>query len=856
MWLFKKKIGRRRQELRRNMPASGPGLWQRICHAGGGWGVVLALALWAGAVALDVWPVDPLPYRAGQYVVDDVHSRVAFEVYAYQRHEELRAKARNSVPSHYRLNEALVRRVLDALAALPERCKALAAPADADAALKAQLGLTDQNAPAVLAAWTAYGEGEKREQLKTLVEALDRDLIDTETYGSPDKGDGETSPIGKEVVMVSSDPKGGPDVLRTRRSRWMISLADEPKLVRERIDVLAGAFPEDIRPGVVTCLASMLTREAMYTTDKAALADAKRLADATAKANRPHDTYAVGDLLVRASWRRTEGHSPGLTGSELTLLETEHNAFAGGIAREDRKRDGIDPLWFTARRIGGRACTVALAVLLLCFYICFYEKRIARNPWRGVAVVTTLLAMLAATKVLVNIGWANPLVCILPVLVATIIMTIAYNRRFALGLGAIMAAMIVLQLRADFGTFVLVLVPVSATVLQLDEIRTRNKLIGALSVAAVLVFLATWGMGLFAAVPVDFILSDSLWAAVSAVLAGLVAQAILPIIERVFRIATSMTLLEWCDASRPLMRRLAMESPGTHNHSLQLGSMCEAAADCIGARGLLARVGAYYHDIGKINKPEYFSENESGSASKHAKLSPAMSLLIIIGHVKDGVEMAREYGLPPVLHEFIATHHGTTLVQYFYHAAAEQRKSDSDRAPDEVEFRYPGPKPRSKETGILMLADAAESSVRAMAEPTPGRIENQVHAMVSRRLMDGQLDDCDLTLREVHLIETSLIKSLCGVYHSRIAYPTPAGEKPSAAELHPKQGNGKGNGNGSGESKGDAEEKDDKANGIKAREITPPVADDDVSEATSHDAPDTDTAPVPAVTDTAQTSSP
>jgi len=183
-------------------------------------------------------------------------------------------------------------------------------------------------------------------------------------------------------------------------------------------------------------------------------------------------------------------------------------------------------------------------------------------------------------------------------------------------------------------------------------------------------------------------------------------------------------------------------------------------------------VGAYYHDIGKINKPEYFVENQLGSPSKHNKLSPAMSLLIITGHVKDGIELAREYGLPPVLYEFIATHHGTTLVQYFYHAATEQRRAaGSDRAPEEVEFRYPGPKPRSKECAILMLADASESSVRAMPEPTAGRIEMQAHAIVSQRLMDGQLDECDLTLREVHEIEKSLVKSLCGIYHGRIAYP-------------------------------------------------------------------------------------
>jgi cyclic-di-AMP phosphodiesterase PgpH len=145
--------------------------------------------------------------------------------------------------------------------------------------------------------------------------------------------------------------------------------------------------------------------------------------------------------------------------------------------------------------------------------------------------------------------------------------------------------------------------------------------------------------------------------------------------------------------------------------------------------------------------------------------------------------MAREYGLPRILHEFIGSHHGTTLVQYFYQAAAEQRKAEADRAPDEVEFRYPGPKPRSKEAAILMLADASESSVRAMTERTPGKIENQVHTMVTRRLMDGQLDECELTLREVHQIEVSLIKNLTSMYHLRIAYPTPPGQKPSAGEL-------------------------------------------------------------------------
>jgi putative nucleotidyltransferase with HDIG domain len=377
----------------------------------------------------------------------------------------------------------------------------------------------------------------------------------------------------------------------------------------------------------------------------------------------------------------------------------------------------------------------------------------------------------------------TPWSAVLPVVVGATIVAIAHNQRFALTVGAVLALLVVLQLRGGQAMLLVLLAGGMTAVLQLHEIRTRSKLLVVAAVVAVAVSVMVAATALMGGVPLyPFALVDAAWAAGFALMAGLLVQAALPGIERVFRVATSMTLLEWCDASKPLLKRLAMEAPGTYNHSLQLGTMCEAAAEAIGARGLLARVGAYYHDIGKINKPPYFIENQGASPSKHSKLSPAMSLLIIIGHVKDGLEMAREYGLPPVLHEFIASHHGTTLVQYFYHAATEQRKNHADRAPDEVEFRYPGPKPHSKEVAILMLADAAESSVRAMSDPTPGRIENQVHAMVSRRLMDGQLDMCDLTLKEVHVIEASLVKSLCGIYHGRIAYPTPAGQKPSAAE--------------------------------------------------------------------------
>ncbi|MFN2155376.1 MAG: HDIG domain-containing metalloprotein, partial [Anaerolineae bacterium] len=196
----------------------------------------------------------------------------------------------------------------------------------------------------------------------------------------------------------------------------------------------------------------------------------------------------------------------------------------------------------------------------------------------------------------------------------------------------------------------------------------------------------------------------------------------------------------------------------------------------------LCRVGAYYHDIGTLNKPKYFTENEMGSASKHKELSPAMSQLVIVGHVKDGVEMAKEYGLPAVLRQFIETHHGTTLVEPFYNQAVKKHESPGpngagkkpkEAPPSESEFRYAGPRPKTKEAAIIMLADAVEGAVRSLSDVTLAKVEVVVHNMAMKRLQDGQFDECDLTLRELSGIEASMSKSLAAQYHGRIAYPTP-----------------------------------------------------------------------------------
>ncbi|HOW19262.1 MAG TPA: HDIG domain-containing protein, partial [Phycisphaerae bacterium] len=279
----------------------------------------------------------------------------------------------------------------------------------------------------------------------------------------------------------------------------------------------------------------------------------------------------------------------------------------------------------------------------------------------------------------------------------------------------------------------------------------------------------------------SYVLPHAAAAAFAALLAGFIVLGVLPGIERLFGVATSLTLLEWCDANKPLLRRLAQEAPGTHIHSLTLGTIAESAADAIGANGLLTRVGALYHDIGKIAKPEYYVENQEAKINRHDRLGPTLSLLVIVAHVRDGLELAREYGLPKVLHQFIAEHHGTTVVRYFQRMAAEQAQKSKLKELPESEFRYPGPKPRTRETAVLMICDGVEGAVRALPEPTPGRIETTVHQIVMDRLNDGQFDDCDITLKDLSRVEEAVVKGLCAAYHGRIAYPKDASKEAAGA---------------------------------------------------------------------------
>jgi cyclic-di-AMP phosphodiesterase PgpH len=256
------------------------------------------------------------------------------------------------------------------------------------------------------------------------------------------------------------------------------------------------------------------------------------------------------------------------------------------------------------------------------------------------------------------------------------------------------------------------------------------------------------------------------------IFAGIIVTGFSPLIEKIFGYTTDMKLLERANMDQPLLRELMVQAPGTYHHSIIVGNMVEAAAEAIGANALLARVSAYYHDIGKIQKPLYFIENQMGFENKHEKLAPSMSSLILIAHIKDGVEMALQGKLEAPIVEIISQHHGSSLISFFYQKALDLKGGDTSQVSME-DFRYPGPRPQTREAGLVLLADSIEAASRTLVDPTPARIQGLVQRIIQNAFSDGQLDECDLTLKDLSLISSSFTKVLTGIFHHRIEYPDP-----------------------------------------------------------------------------------
>ncbi|ABK60772.1 MULTISPECIES: HD family phosphohydrolase [Clostridium] len=408
---------------------------------------------------------------------------------------------------------------------------------------------------------------------------------------------------------------------------------------------------------------------------------------------------------------------------------------------------------------------VAFVMFLQWFYICRYFKELYDDYKKLIllSILTCISVVFARTLSIIS-PFLIPLACV-PMLFALLI-----NYKVAITYNVINCILISAVVQFNIEITLLAILNSILGAIALKKLQQRNDILYASIFIGAMNVVLTLTVGFLLSNNVLEVLRKAGFSFIGSITSAILTVGFLPFFESTFDIVTTIKLLEISNPNHPAQKRLLLEAPGTYHHSVLVANLAEVAAEQVGGNPVLARVSAYYHDIGKIKRPMFFKENQIGPDNPHDKINPNLSTLIITSHVKDGVEMAKEYKLPQVIRDAIQQHHGTSLVKYFYITA----KNNSEK-PEEIkeeDFRYQGPIPESKEIAILMLADSVEAAVRSIKEPTKGKIEEMVNNIIKARLNEGQLDNCDLTLKDLEKIRKSFLKTLSGIYHQRIEYPT------------------------------------------------------------------------------------
>ena len=383
------------------------------------------------------------------------------------------------------------------------------------------------------------------------------------------------------------------------------------------------------------------------------------------------------------------------------------------------------------------------------------------------------------------------LVYILPLGLAAILAAMFLGLETGVGVACLSATFAALVVDKPFPLFIYFVIAGLMGVWGVKNCRRRSALIqtGLIISVANMVLVASFKLLEFPFTGNDLLIGE-VFALGGGVLTGILALGLTPIMESLFSYSSNIRLLELLNLDQPVLKDLMLIAPGTYHHSMVVGQMVEAAAETIGANPMLAKAAAFYHDIGKIKKPNYFVENQTSGENKHEKLAPSMSSLILISHVKDGVDLARKHRLGENIADIIRQHHGTNLISYFFHKAKTQAAK-----PNQVkmeDYRYPGPRPQTKEAGLVLLADQVEAASRTLTDPTPARIQGMVQKIINNVFADGQLDECELTLKDLHHIARSFNKILSGIFHQRIQYPQAIDKKKSHDNLdkQPPKNNG------------------------------------------------------------------
>jgi putative nucleotidyltransferase with HDIG domain len=737
----------RRQELRRNLPRPAAALRQAMTNPAFLRCLGVTLVFLMAAATLVIWSREQILLHPGRVAVEARLTRMDYEVENVAATTARREEAREAAPTIYVPNTPALDRIGSSLKGLPTAIGQAQSVDDVAEALRKQFKL---NAASL-------------ESLRPYA-----------TEGPPADNWAKWSDMLTQTVLLNA-PLLAPDAFQIFTTEAPISRALERTngslerpLQGEALSVAALSTPEGAsrmaelarRAGFPDVLVQVVSARIVDEGRPSLILESDRteaIAQAAAQSIEPvivaHD---VGEPLIL----RGDRISP----QQLDEIQRENRAFL------------LDGPW-SARwlpRAGLLLLLIAAAFFLAAFTVDAYP-RIARNTLRLVALCVLLLGSLVVTVfVSVDAPALLVLAALAPLLFCSAVLRLAYDQRLTMTVMGVQAAIVVLALQQGIGMYILLMASTAALTAQLHDVRSRSCVIRGSTATAAIAAGGVILLGLIETPPVSAaimqILVDAVQAAAAALGVGFLLLGILPSIERLFHITTGMTLAELRDPRRPLLRQLQQRAPGTWEHSMQVASIGEAAAEAIGADGLLTYVGGLYHDIGKMHKPQYFVENQIAGENLHDALSPAMSLLVIVNHVKDGMELAREYNLPRQIAHFIEAHHGTTLVEYFYHQALQQTEDDRD-APDEDTFRYPGPRPQTREVAILMLSDAVESAVRSMDNPGGAQIEGLVHDLARKRLLDGQFSECPLTLNELRLVQDAIVKRVAASRHGRIAYP-------------------------------------------------------------------------------------
>lgn len=416
----------------------------------------------------------------------------------------------------------------------------------------------------------------------------------------------------------------------------------------------------------------------------------------------------------------------------------------------------------------GKFIHIGLLIGLLTLYLYFFRKKIFYDNTKIVLIAIVFIFVSFVTFLLSQISVEAPIHFLIFVPAASMIFTIAFDSRVGFYTTVILT-LITGALRGNDYTFMAMnFIAGGISVYTVRDIKNRTQIFRSFLYILFGYFASILAFGLERFAPVDTMLIELAFAGSNALISPVLTYGLLIFFERIFKITTDLTLLELSNFDRPILKELTRKAPGTFNHSLIMGNLAEAAAEKIGANPLLARVGAYYHDIGKTITPLGFVENQMGSQNIHEGLKPEESVQMIIRHVKEGIDLAIEEKLPKEIIDFIPMHHGTTIITFFYEKAKELYGEENVNPDD---YRYPGPKPRTKETAIVMLADGCESAVRSITEPDQQKVDNMINNIVNARIKEGQLDEAPITFRDITIIKDSVKTILLGQYHKRIKYP-------------------------------------------------------------------------------------